>query len=334
MTFSRWILGVFITLAVVAYGLLYLYERTTGGDIYDLTDMFSDPIELSQEELTTLYKSERPGLIEKYQRGDNEYALRYPEFEAASTIPANPGVHSGRYMMTFVNEIGFDTYVQYGSDPMPTGSVIAKESFKVRPNGQFFPYSLFIMEKVGVEEAPDTNGWYYDRILRDGSPAGASQKFCHSCHGAYANQDSLGYPVREARINYTPPDPNAAPVEYVAGDVERGKAAFSTCAGCHAVGPDAVNKFGPVLNNVIGREAGTYPGYSFSPSLRKAGQQDLVWTEELIFNWLAGPSEFLQEYLDDPGARSKMPLHIDDAQQRSDLIAYLKSLPAGKEPEE
>ena len=321
----------FAVIAALAYGALFSYERTVGGDIYDLVDMFSDPIELSEEELVALYEKERPGLIKKYQRGGNEYALKYPEFEAAAKFPANPGVHSGRYMMTFVDETGFDTYTQYGSETMPIGSIVAKESFKVRPNGDFLPYSLFIMEKVGLEKAPDTNGWFYDRVLKDGTPAGASQEYCHTCHAAYANQDSLGFPEKEVRLSYTPPAANAAPEMYVPGDAERGKQAFSTCAGCHAVGPGAVNKFGPVLTDVVGREAGSYPGYSYSAGLRKAGQQGVVWTEEMLFDWLAGPSAFLQDTLGESGTRSKMPVSVDDAQERSDLIAYLKSLSDAEE---
>ncbi|MEQ1530436.1 MAG: c-type cytochrome, partial [Methylococcales bacterium] len=38
-----------------------------------------------------------------------------------------------------------------------------------------------------------------------------------------------------------------------------GEKAFSNCAGCHQVGKDATNAFGPVLTGVVGRK-GKYPG--------------------------------------------------------------------------
>ncbi len=309
------------------FGGLFAYKNVVGGDVYDFVDYFSTDFEISREDLSALYERERPGLIEGYQRKANPYAMAYPEYRAASTFPAKPGVHSDRYLMTYVNDVGFETYTDYGAGPMPEGSIIAKESFKLRPNGDFYPYSLFIMEKVGAEQAPDTDGWLYDRVLFDGSQGlPVSQDFCHSCHVAYAAQDSLGYPAIEARLNYTAsPDENDG-AALSPGDAARGEEAFQACKACHQAGPGAKNSFGPVLTGVIGRPAGTYPGFAYSGSLKKAGEDGLVWTEETIFDWLSGPSGFLKERLDQPGASSKMFFQLDDAQRRKDVIAYLNAL--------
>jgi len=178
----------------------------------------------------------------------------------------------------------------------------------------------------------------------------ASQKFCHDCHQAYAHQDSLGYPVKEARLNYSAPivaitagtpntsntqdttealTPGQESVAIPVGDATRGKGAFQTCHACHAIGPNATNKVGPVLTNVIGRTAGTYPHYAYSRSLKKAGEGGLVWTDEAVFEWLNGPSAFLKKHLEDDGASSKMLLTLDDPQMRSDIIAYLKTFSEG-----
>lgn len=109
------------------------------------------------------------------------------------------------------------------------------------------------------------------------------------------------------------------------GDIEQGKAAFGNCAGCHQIGEGAGNGFGPSLTGVVGRD-GKFPGYSYSPSLEKAKDKGLVWTPDLVFEWLAGPSDFLKKYLKDDKAESKMPVNFPDEKLRKDVVAYLSSM--------
>ena len=45
-----------------------------------------------------------------------------------------------------------------------------------------------------------------------------------------------------------------------AQDVEKGANSFKKCLACHAIGPGAKNKVGPVLNGLDGRKSGTVPG--------------------------------------------------------------------------
>ncbi|WP_347404015.1 c-type cytochrome [Mesorhizobium sp. WSM4887] len=58
------------------------------------------------------------------------------------------------------------------------------------------------------------------------------------------------------------------------GNADAGASVFKRCRACHAVGPDAKNGVGPVLNGVVGRAAGTYPGYSYSAANKNSG---LTW---------------------------------------------------------
>ena len=44
------------------------------------------------------------------------------------------------------------------------------------------------------------------------------------------------------------------------GNAEEGAEVFKKCRSCHDVGPEAKNKLGPLLNDVIGRQAGTIDG--------------------------------------------------------------------------
>ena len=110
------------------------------------------------------------------------------------------------------------------------------------------------------------------------------------------------------------------------GDPERGKTLFKQCLACHQIGETAQNAFGPVLNGVVGRKAGSYPGYDYSFALQHANKKGLMWTSELIVQWLHGPSDFVRLYLSDPKTHSKMPIHIEDLQARRDVVAYLATI--------
>ena len=108
---------------------------------------------MSHEEIGVLYQCFLAKLVEGYQSGtekDSVFAKQYTDWKAAATGPAKPGVHSNRYLMTYVNSVGFDAYVEYkpsGVD-FPMGTVIAKESFKIRKKGKVKPGPLFFMKKV------------------------------------------------------------------------------------------------------------------------------------------------------------------------------------------
>jgi cytochrome c len=49
-----------------------------------------------------------------------------------------------------------------------------------------------------------------------------------------------------------------------AQDVAAGGKTFNVCRACHEIGDGAKNLVGPVLNGVVGRKSGSYPGYAYS----------------------------------------------------------------------
>lgn len=109
----------------------------------------------------------------------------------------------------------------------------------------------------------------------------------------------------------------AASNAQAAADAARGKSIYEAkCAACHS--PEA-NRIGPAHNGVVGRKAGAYAGFAYSPALKKSG---LVWTEANLDRWLQGPVKLV------PGTR--MSLALSYAQDRADVIAYLKTLTPGK----
>lgn len=104
-----------------------------------------------------------------------------------------------------------------------------------------------------------------------------------------------------------------APAHASDADPARGEELYnSRCIACHA--PDA-NRVGPKHRGVVGRAAGTVPGFAYSKALKGAG---IVWDETALDRWLADPEAFL------PGQR--MNVRVADPVDRADLIAYLGSL--------
>jgi cytochrome c len=102
---------------------------------------------------------------------------------------------------------------------------------------------------------------------------------------------------------------------HAGGDIQAGKALFaSRCASCHSVGPAARAGFGPQLNGVIGRRAGSTPDFGYSPAMRSAG---FAWTEPQLRRFLASPADVV------PGNRMRF-WGIGDEKKLNDLLAYLR----------
>jgi len=115
----------------------------------------------------------------------------------------------------------------------------------------------------------------------------------------------------------------------LAQDAAKGEQVFKQCMTCHRIGPDAKNLVGPVLTGVIGRQSGTAPGFSYSTLNKSAGENGLVWSDDLIMQYLPDPNAFLKKFLTDKGkpdlatGSTKMAFKLADEQQRKDVIAYI-----------
>jgi cytochrome c len=105
----------------------------------------------------------------------------------------------------------------------------------------------------------------------------------------------------------------AGPV-VAAGDAAAGRKVFASCANCHAVGASARHGFGPHLNALMGRKAGSLPGYAYSPAMRASG---LVWSDATLTAFLRDPDAVV------PGTRMRYWGWGMDARKVADLIAYL-----------
>lgn len=109
----------------------------------------------------------------------------------------------------------------------------------------------------------------------------------------------------------------AAAPSFAAEDLKQGKKTFKTCAGCHAVGDGAKIKFGPPLNDLFGRTAGTFDGYKYSKAMKAKGEEGLVWSEETLAQFLKSPKKYVKG--------TKMGFRGVKDKKMTNLLAYLKS---------
>ncbi|MFN8721891.1 MAG: c-type cytochrome [Rhodospirillales bacterium] len=116
-----------------------------------------------------------------------------------------------------------------------------------------------------------------------------------------------------------------------AGDAGRGETVFRQCQACHRVGDGARNLVGPIMNGIVGRQAGTVDGYAYSNINKAAGAAGLVWTEENMVAYLPDPQAFLRKFLTDKGqpapGSTKMTFKLANPQAALDVVAYLKTFP-------
>jgi len=100
------------------------------------------------------------------------------------------------------------------------------------------------------------------------------------------------------------------------GDSVRGKAVFEKrCTGCHAL---EVDREGPRLAGVYGRKAGSVPGFTYSAGLKNLG---LTWNDATLERWLSDPDMVVPD--------NNMSFSVPKAEERRDVIAYLKQAKSG-----
>lgn len=81
---------------------------------------------------------------------------------------------------------------------------------------------------------------------------------------------------------------------FAEGDADKGEKVFKKCKACHAVGDDAKNKVGPVLNGIVGSPAGQNPDFKYSDGLMEKASEGLVWDDESLTVFLTKPKDFIK----------------------------------------
>jgi cytochrome c len=96
-----------------------------------------------------------------------------------------------------------------------------------------------------------------------------------------------------------------------------GPEAFNNnCRTCHSM-KEGDNRLGPSLNKIIGRKAGTAPGYSnYSQALKNSG---ITWDEATLDKFIANPDAVV------PNNNMKPFKGVPDEAVRARIIAFLKA---------
>lgn len=98
------------------------------------------------------------------------------------------------------------------------------------------------------------------------------------------------------------------------GDPDAGRRVFARCRSCHVL-EEGVNRTGPSLYGIFGRDAGSVEGFRYSDANADSG---ITWSDEVMFEYLENPREYIPgTYMAFPGLR--------DPQDRADVIAYMKA---------
>jgi len=97
---------------------------------------------------------------------------------------------------------------------------------------------------------------------------------------------------------------------------ERGQAAARPCETCHTFDKGGQNRVGPNLWGVVGRDRASESGFNYSAAMKSKGGK---WSFEELDKFLTNPRR------DIPGTAMTFA-GIERDRQRSDVIAYLRSL--------
>lgn len=101
---------------------------------------------------------------------------------------------------------------------------------------------------------------------------------------------------------------------------EDGQVEFNNhCRTCHSV-QEGDHRLGPSLHNVIGREAGSQEGASYSSAMRAS---PVVWDEQTLDRFLENPDAVV------PGNNMTPYSGITDADVRAAIVGYLQAESGG-----
>ena len=107
------------------------------------------------------------------------------------------------------------------------------------------------------------------------------------------------------------------------GDIVKGEKIYKRCAVCHLI-EDNKNRVGPSLQNILHRKAGSLPNFRYSPAMKKAGEDGVVWDKDTLKEFLLGPQAMIK------GNRMANIRFAAD-ENITDLIAYiLQTSPSDK----
>ena len=100
---------------------------------------------------------------------------------------------------------------------------------------------------------------------------------------------------------------------FASANAAEGAKIFKKCAACHSITEGGANKIGPALWGVLGRPAGTVPGYKYSKAMAAHGKN---WSFEEMNGFLIKPKDWIKG--------TKMSFAgLKKAKDRASVILYM-----------
>lgn len=106
------------------------------------------------------------------------------------------------------------------------------------------------------------------------------------------------------------------PIDKLVGNVETGQKLSRACAACHSFDKASPNRVGPGLATIYDGPQAAHEGFAYSEALKA---HKGTWTQAELNKFLHSPKTYA------PGTKMGFA-GMPKAQDRADLIAYLKSL--------
>ena len=100
---------------------------------------------------------------------------------------------------------------------------------------------------------------------------------------------------------------------FASASATEGAKVFKKCAACHSIKEGGANKIGPALWDVLGRPAGSVPGYKYSKAMATHGKN---WSFEEMNGFLIKPKDWIKG--------TKMSFAgLKNAKDRAAVILYM-----------
>ena len=166
--------------------------------------------EISGAEAKAVYDCLRPELTKAYRKAGLRQVQGYAGWLKVNTHAYQSATHGGRYVNNYADNHGDYRYKKFEkAGTMPYGSVLAKDSFAVNPDGKVGLGPLFIMEKMKKGFNKGSGDWRYTMVMPNGKVAGMTKgkgmnmKFCAECHAGVApEQDHIWLVPDEYRVKF------------------------------------------------------------------------------------------------------------------------------------
>ena len=156
-------------------------------------------VEISAAEAEAAYICLKPEMKKAYRKAGLRQVRGYAGWLRVNATAYQSATHGGRYVNNYANSLGDYRYKKFEkAGTLPFGSVLAKDSFAVRPDGKLGIGPLFIMEKMKKGFNKGSGDWRYSMVMPNGKVAGMTKgkgmnmKFCAVCHAGVApEQDHI-----------------------------------------------------------------------------------------------------------------------------------------------